>query len=205
MPYNTPMVDFEYMKLPLSMSPQEIVEPYNLKDRVAADGYVYMEIRKGISGLNQDGRLASDRLTKNLARNGYAPVPHTPSLWRHHTSDLVFSLIVNDFGIKYTRKAGTNHQLKSLREDYEITEDWTGDKYLGLALNWDNVNRNVSVSMPGYVKAALIKFQRKATTKTHDAPHQWNQPTYGAKTQYADTNKVDLVDAKTTIYVQQVC
>ena len=86
------MVDFEYMKLPLSMSPQEIVKQYNLKDRVAADGYVYMEIRKGMPGLKQAGRLASDRLTKNLARNGYAPVPHTPSLWRHYTSDFMFSL-----------------------------------------------------------------------------------------------------------------
>ena len=135
--YNTPMVYFEYMKLPLSMFPQEIFEKYNMKDRVAADGYVYMETRKGMSGLNQAGRLSSNRLTKNLARNGYAPVPHTPSLWRHHKSDLVFSLVVNDFGIKYTRKADADHLLKYLREDYKITEDWIGDKYLGLTLKWD--------------------------------------------------------------------
>ena len=79
--YNTPMVDYEYMKLTLSIFPQEIVEQYNLKYRVAAVGYVYMEIRKGMPGLKKSGRLASDQLTKNLARNGYALVPHTPSLW----------------------------------------------------------------------------------------------------------------------------
>ena len=62
------------------MSPKEIVQQYNLKYLVAADGYVYMEIRKKISGIKQDGRLATCRLTKNLDRNGYAPVPHTPSL-----------------------------------------------------------------------------------------------------------------------------
>ena len=84
------MVDFEYMKLSLSMFLQEIVKQYNQKDRVAADGYVYLDIRKGMPELNQAGQLASDRLTKNLARNGYSPVPHIPSLWRHHTSDLVF-------------------------------------------------------------------------------------------------------------------
>ena len=33
------MVDFEYMKLPLSMLPQEIVQQYNLEDLVAPDGY----------------------------------------------------------------------------------------------------------------------------------------------------------------------
>ena len=90
------------MKLPLSMFPQEIIYQYNLKDLVVADGYVYTEIRKGIPGLKQAGRQASYRLTKNLARNGYDPVPHTSSLWRHHTSDLVFSIVVDNFGIKYT-------------------------------------------------------------------------------------------------------
>ena len=63
------MVDFEYMKLPLSMFPQEIVQQYNLKDIVAADGYIYMKISKGILGLKQAGRIASNRLTKNMARN----------------------------------------------------------------------------------------------------------------------------------------
>ena len=135
--YNTPMVEFEYMKLPLSMSPQDIVYQYNLKDLVAVDGYVYMDIRKGGAGLKKSGRLASNRITKNLDRNGCALVPPTPSLWRHHTSDLVFSLVVNGFGIKYTRKEDANHLLKSLQEDYATTEDWTGDKYLGLTLKWD--------------------------------------------------------------------
>ena len=150
-------------------------------------------------GLKQAGRLASDRLTKNLARDGYVPVPHAPSLWRHHTSDLVFSLVVDDFGIKYTRKADSDHLLKSLQEDYNITKDWTGEKYLGLTLKWDYVNRNVRVSMPGYVKADLLKFQREATTKPQDSLHWWNQPTYGAKNQYSDTNKADLVDANSTL------
>ena len=84
------------------MFPQEFIDQYNLKDLIAADGYVYMDIRKGMPGLKQSGRLASNRLNNNLARNGYSLVPHTPSLWRHHTSDLVFSLVVDDFGIKYT-------------------------------------------------------------------------------------------------------
>ena len=51
------------------MFPQEIINQYNLKDLVAADGYVYMDIRKGVLGLNQAGRLASNQLTKNLASN----------------------------------------------------------------------------------------------------------------------------------------
>ena len=143
------MVDSEYMKLPLRMFPQDIVQQYSLEDIVAADGYVYMEIIKEIPGLKQAGILASDQLTKNLSRNGYAPVTHTPSLWRHHISDFVFYLVVNNFGIKYTWKEDADHLLKSLREDYGITEDCTGEKYLGLTIKWYYVNINVSISMPG--------------------------------------------------------
>ena len=73
-----------------------------------------MEIIKGIPGLKKAGKLASNRLTNNLERNRYAPVPHTPSLWLHHTSEILFSLVVNNFGIKYTRKADADHLLKSL-------------------------------------------------------------------------------------------
>ena len=88
--YNTPMVNFEYMKIPPSIFTQEILQQYNLQDSVAADGYIYMEIWKVNPGLKQAGRLANDRLTKNLAINGYLPVKHTLSHWRHHTSDLGF-------------------------------------------------------------------------------------------------------------------
>ena len=62
------------------MFPQDIIYQYNLKDLVATDDYVYMEISKEIPGIKQVVRLASDRLTKNLARTGYALVPQTPSL-----------------------------------------------------------------------------------------------------------------------------
>ena len=147
---------------------------------MAVDGYVYMEIRKGIPGLKQAWRLSKDQLTKKLARNLYTPVPNTPYLWRHHTLDLIFSLIVDNFGIKYTRKEDADHLLKSLREDYLITEDWTGKKYLGLTLKWDYANINVSLSMPGYAQASLLKSQsnppqnpkmsRTGGTSPHMAP-----------------------------------
>ena len=59
--------------------------------------------------------------------------------------------------------------------------------------------------MPGYVQSSLLKFQSKATKKPQDALHRWNQPTYGANTHYYDTDNADLVDAQSTLYVQQVC
>jgi hypothetical protein len=46
----TPLPRFEYMKMLLSHFPEEIVQKYNL-NALAADGWVYIEIRKGMYGL----------------------------------------------------------------------------------------------------------------------------------------------------------
>ena len=117
----------------------------------------------------------------------------------------MFSFVVNDFGIEYIGKKDSDNLLKYLQEEYAISEDWTGDKYPGLALKWGYVNINISVLMPVYVQTALLKFQSDATPKNQDALHRWNQPTYGANTQYANTGNVDLVDAQSMLYVQLVC
>ena len=43
-------------------------------------------------------------------------------------SDLVFSIVVDNFIIEYTQKEDSNHLLKYFLEDYTITEDWRGEK-----------------------------------------------------------------------------
>jgi hypothetical protein len=48
----TPLPWFEYTKMLLSRFPEEIIQKYNLKD-LAVDGWVYIEIRKGMYGLKQ--------------------------------------------------------------------------------------------------------------------------------------------------------
>jgi hypothetical protein len=50
----TPLPRFEYMKMLLSRFPEEIIQKYNLK-AIAVDGWVYIEIRKGMYGLKQAG------------------------------------------------------------------------------------------------------------------------------------------------------
>jgi hypothetical protein len=38
--------------------------------------------------------------------------------------------------------------------------------------------------MPGYIKAALHKYQHPVPARPEHAPHTWNPPIYGAKTQF---------------------
>jgi pullulanase/glycogen debranching enzyme len=108
------MAHYEYMKLHLSKISDEIIVEYHLKDLTTPDGWVSIEIRKGMSGLKQAGRLANDRLTKHLFKSGYRPVRHTPSLWAHDTRPIVFALVVDDFGVKYVGKEHAMHLLQAL-------------------------------------------------------------------------------------------
>jgi hypothetical protein len=58
---------------------------------------------------------------------------------------------------------------------------------------------------PGYIRAALHKFQHEWNRHHQDALHSWNQPFYGAKVQYANNpNESPLLVAKSVRLVQQV-
>ena len=52
----------------------EIIYEYNLKEKVHTDGYVYIEIQKGMYGLPQAGMLANKLLKRRLAKHGYYEV-----------------------------------------------------------------------------------------------------------------------------------
>jgi hypothetical protein len=111
---NTLLDRFEYMRLSLALLPDEIVSQYNLLD-IAIDGYVYLEIRKGMYGLPQAVILASKRLTKHLVTFGYYRTDQTPGLWLHKTRPITFSLVVDDFGVKYVGRQHTEHLVAALK------------------------------------------------------------------------------------------
>jgi hypothetical protein len=72
-----PLDQYEYMQMPLSLFPDNIIAHYNLLVEVL-NGFVYMEIHPGMYGLPQAGILANKLLKKRLACHGYFEVPHTP-------------------------------------------------------------------------------------------------------------------------------
>ena len=86
----TPMERLEYMRLPLALIPQEIVDEYDLTPLVHK-GHVYLKIRQGMYGLPQAGILANQLLTKRLEPQGYYQCSHTPGLWRHKWRPILFS------------------------------------------------------------------------------------------------------------------
>ena len=83
-------------------------------------------------GLPQAGRLANDQLVTKLAAHGYEPCPLTHGLWRHTTRHTIFSLVVDDFGVRYSTRADAEHLIAALKENYQVSLDWTGERYCGL-------------------------------------------------------------------------
>jgi hypothetical protein len=152
------------MVINLTSLPQETIEKYDLNE-FTPDGKVYIEIQKGMYGLPQAGILANELLHRNLTQDGYRPTTHTHGLWTHDTRPISCSFIVDDFGVKYVGREHAEPLMTCIKKDYSISSDWNGTAYCGLTLDWDYKDRTVDLSMPGYIKAALHKYQHPAPAR----------------------------------------
>jgi hypothetical protein len=112
---------------------------------------------------------------------------------------------VDDFGVKYVGREHAEHLMECIKKNYNISSDWNGSAYCGLTLECDYKNRTVDLSMPVYIKAALHKYQHAAPARPEHAPHTWNPPIYGAKTQYVeDETTSPALSAKDVNKLQQL-
>ena len=148
---------FEYMKMPLLLFPLWTIEQYNLTD-LEINSWVHIEMRRVVWGLAQAGILANNCLRRKLAPFGYVECENTPGLWHHETRPIAFTLVGDDFGVKYVNKEDVDHLIASIKTTYSLTKDWTGNLYYGIALEWDYKNGHVDISMPGYIRKKLQEY-----------------------------------------------
>ena len=109
-------------------------------------------MRRAVWGLAQAGILANKRLRRKLAPFGYAECENTPGLWGHETRPISFTLVVDNFNVKYVNKKDVDHLIASIKTTYSLTKDWTGILYCGIMLEWDYEYGHVDISIPGYIK-----------------------------------------------------
>ena len=202
----TPMEVYEYGRFHRKDIPQVFIDQYKLEPMFDNKDFVYMEIQRGMYGLKQAGKIANDQLKERLIPHGYRPCRNTPGLWRHDKKPISFTLIFDNFGVKYTQKRDAEHLLSILRKEYEaVTTDWTGTLYSGITLKWDYILRKVHTSMPGYIGKALHQFQHKPPEKITFTSHPYTPPTYGLKVQMAKRESEEpLLDKKDNTRVRQV-
>jgi hypothetical protein len=140
------------------MIPPNIIRHYNLQTFLNGD-FVYLKVKIALYGLKQSGKIAHDDLVQHLAKYGYSKAKRTDGLFLHKTRDLSFTLVVDDFGIKYTNKDDVNHLIAAVCDKYPLKVDWDAKQYVGIHLQWDYARREVICSMDGYVEQARKELQ----------------------------------------------
>ena len=105
----TPLNCPEYICVKLADIPQEIIDEYKLRDKATPHGSIHIEANKGMYGLPQAGLLANELLEKRLNENGYRQSKLVPGLWKHDWRPIQFTLVVDNFGVKYMGKEHAIH------------------------------------------------------------------------------------------------
>ena len=136
---NTPLDDYQYMRFNVKDVPPEVIDLYNLHDKITPDGWLYCKIRRAIYGLKEAGKLANIQLQKVLATEGYYPCPFTQGFFCHETRDITFSLVVDNFGVKYTNRKDAEHLESVIKKNYPMKTNWDGDYYLGMTVKYATV------------------------------------------------------------------
>ena len=109
----TPLDQKKYVQIKLSTIPQEFIDEYNLL-RYAT--MVYFKVSKGMYGLKQAGKLSKNLLPERLHAHRYYQYKITPGLWWHKWQQVMFVLIVENFGVEYIHKVDSDHLLHALQQ-----------------------------------------------------------------------------------------
>ena len=64
-----------------------------------------------------------ESLKEYLKTYGYAPAKITKGIWTHQDRDINFTLVVDDFGIRYRNKEHPDHLISAFQENHEVTQD----------------------------------------------------------------------------------
>jgi hypothetical protein len=112
----------------LELFPKDVIIEYNLRNKVDSNGNVHCKVQQGMYGLPQAGIIAQKLLEERFHKAGYTQSKITPGYWKHTWHPISFTLVMDDFGVKYIGKEHVHHLLQMLRQDYEIEEDWEGTR-----------------------------------------------------------------------------
>ncbi|KAL7478301.1 hypothetical protein ACHAW6_004070 [Cyclotella cf. meneghiniana] len=203
---DTPLERQEFIRMRLSDIPDKIVQEYKLLDNLERDGYIYITIVLGMYGLPHADLIANTLLKKWLNKHGYKQSKIVPGLWRHDRRPIWFTLVVDDFGVKYIGQEHAIHLKNAIESHYPLTTNRTGNRYIGIHLDMDYAKHKVHLSMPGYLSKALKQFQHKPPHEPQNAPFPTKRIINGAKQQFAmQASTAPLLDKKDRKFIQQVC
>ena len=91
------------MRIPVFHINVDIMDQYQLAPLMVNE-HVMVDICKGMYSLPQAGILAHNHLTKHLFSHGYREYSNSLGLLKYISRDISFTLVVDDFRVKYSNK-----------------------------------------------------------------------------------------------------
>ncbi len=153
----------------------------------------------------QAGIIAQELLAKRLKEHRYNQSKTMPRLWTHELHPNTFSLLVDNFRVKYIREEKAQHLIQAAQKYYTCFFKKEGERCWGLAIEWDYSGKKVHLSMPTYVEKTLKWFQHPPPIVLQDELHQHVKKTYGANFHEANPpNTSPPLDKAGKKFIQEV-
>ena len=193
-----PLPTPESLRISLAGYSPSVLASLNLTPFIKHDShhhpYIFFDIHKTIAGLPQSGLLSQNRLITLLNSGGYFETA-TPMLFRHTSRPIDFTLVVDDFGIKYHHRDDFDHLVALLGTLYGVKPHPVGTNFLGYTIVHDRVHRTITMSYPGYISSLLDRV-RPLGIKPAASPSIYVPPVYGSRA--PQTTTVDTSNPATT-------
>ena len=135
----TPLPRPEYIRVPLQFLSPLILDKHTLHTFIHNNS-ILMEFNKSMYGFPHAGRIAQDVLIEGLAKHGYHQTG-TTFLFRHDTNGVAFTLVVDDFGVKFKDPAAADDLVRCLQLYYTLTVKKNATKFLGFTIAVDPIAR----------------------------------------------------------------
>ena len=118
---NTPTERLEFVRMKIANFPEDVIEHYNLRNKVVEKGNLYIKCVKGMYGLPHAGIIAQKLLEERLNAAGYYQSDKTPGFWKHKWRPICFFFHCRQFWSEIcrrrARKAFNQHTQKRLHNN----------------------------------------------------------------------------------------
>ena len=179
----------QFIKIYVHQFSPEVLSSLSLLSFIKLDSkgkqHILFRIDKTMYGLKEAGKLSNTRGVNLLSSFGFFETT-TPCLFKHVSRDIVFVLVVDDFGVKYHNRVDFDYLVSCLTSLYHVKAHPTGSKFLGFHLQHDRTARTLSVSYPGYIQTLLTRLRPNGVAPA-SSPSLYTAPSYGSRAPQSPT------------------
>ena len=165
---------------------------------------MHAEVRGGMYRFSQVGRLAYEDLKSHITIYGYNLVKFIPGLWKYKSNNVSFTLVVDDFGLKYTNIKWLNHFINALKSKYVIIINITGNLHIGVTLQWNYKDSKIHYSMPGYLLWLLQRLLHIKLKSNQDSFSPALHINYGEKKNAFEDKDLPILEKEGITIIQSI-